>query len=55
MISSLFLTLVIVPVIYQIAYNIQAKFGWNKKTTPMEELMVEDYDHIDVHEYDIKH
>ena len=55
LISSLFLTLVIVPVIYQIADNIQAKFGWNKKTTPMEELMVEDYDHIDVHEYDIKH
>ncbi len=53
--SSLFLTLIIVPVMYQWFDNILHKFGWDKKGKPIEELMVEPYDHKDVHEYDLDH
>ncbi|MEE1885912.1 efflux RND transporter permease subunit [Pedobacter flavus] len=55
LISSLFLTLIIVPVIYQIFDKLINKFGGKKAEKSIEELMVEDYDHIDVHEYDLKH
>ncbi len=55
LISSLFLTLIIVPVMYLWFDNIMHKFGMDKKGRPIEELMVEDYDHKDVNEFDIKH
>lgn len=53
--SSLFLTLIIVPVMYMWFDNIMTKFGWNKKGRPIEELMIEPYEHIEVHEYDLDH
>lgn len=52
LLSSLFLTLIVVPVMYQIMDNILHRFGWDKKGKPIEELMVEDYDHIEVKEYE---
>jgi HAE1 family hydrophobic/amphiphilic exporter-1 len=55
LISSLFLTLIIVPVMYQWFDNIMHYFGTDKKGAPIDELIVEPYDHKDVHEYDIKH
>ncbi|WP_113663841.1 efflux RND transporter permease subunit [Pedobacter nanyangensis] len=55
LISSLFLTLIIVPVMYLWVDNILHKFGLDKKGKPIEELMVEAYDHKDVHEYDMHH
>ncbi|ALL04545.1 acriflavin resistance protein [Pedobacter sp. PACM 27299] len=51
--SSLFLTLIVVPVMYQIFDNILTKFGFNKKGQSMEELIAEPYDHKDVKEYDL--
>ena len=53
--SSLFLTLVVVPVMYQIFDNILEKFGFNKKGKTIEELMVEPYDHKDVNEWEQHH
>lgn len=52
LISSLFLTLIVVPVIYQIMDNILHRFGLDKKGQPIEELMVEDYVHREVKEYE---
>jgi hydrophobic/amphiphilic exporter-1 (mainly G- bacteria), HAE1 family len=44
LISSLFLTLVIVPVMYSIFDRLMEKFSKGKKPQPIEELMVEEYD-----------
>ena len=52
LLSSLFLTLIVVPVIYQIMDNILHRFGLDKKGQPIEELMVEDYVHKEVKEYE---
>ncbi|MCX2585979.1 efflux RND transporter permease subunit [Pedobacter sp. MR22-3] len=51
--SSLFLTLIVVPVIYLIFDRILDRFGFNKKGKTIDELMVEPYDHKDVLEYDL--
>ena len=51
LISSLFLTLVVVPVVYQLFDNILNKFGWNKPPLPFDELVTEPYDHKEVKEY----
>ncbi len=53
--SSLFLTLVVVPVMYQIFDNILERFGFNKKGKTIEEMMVEPYDHKDVNEWEQHH
>ncbi|WP_293945266.1 MULTISPECIES: efflux RND transporter permease subunit [unclassified Sphingobacterium] len=50
LLSSLFLTLVVVPVVYSIFDSLQRRFG-KKKKNDYEALMVEDYDHIDVAEH----
>lgn len=55
LVSSLFLTLVVVPVMYQIFDNLLERFGFNKKGKTIDELMVEPYEHKDVHEYDMHH
>ncbi|HWK99724.1 MAG TPA: efflux RND transporter permease subunit, partial [Parapedobacter sp.] len=52
LVSSLFLTLIVVPVIYQIMDNILHRFGLDKKGQPIEELMVEEYVHKEVKEYE---
>jgi len=53
--SSLFLTLVVVPVIYQLFDSMLDRLGFNKKEKTIDELMVEPYDHKDVHEWDMDH
>ncbi|WP_129714417.1 efflux RND transporter permease subunit [Pedobacter sp. SYP-B3415] len=53
--SSLFLTLIIVPVMYLIFDRMLERFGFNKKGKSIDELMVEDYDHKHVEEYNIDH
>ncbi|MES2650709.1 MAG: efflux RND transporter permease subunit [Bacteroidota bacterium] len=53
--SSLFLTLIVVPVVYLIFDIILEKLGFNKKGKTIDELMVEPYVHKDVHEYDLEH
>ena len=45
LLSSLFLTLIVVPVMYAIFDKLIAKFSKNKKTETIEELMVADYEH----------
>ncbi|MFB5946026.1 efflux RND transporter permease subunit [Albibacterium profundi] len=45
LISSLFLTLVVVPVVYMLFDTILHKLGLDKEGLPIEELMVEDYEH----------
>ncbi|MCD0486714.1 efflux RND transporter permease subunit [Pedobacter sp. MC2016-14] len=52
--SSLFLTLIVVPVMYQVFDNLLDYFGFNKPGKTVEELMVEPYDHKEVHEYDLE-
>lgn len=52
LLSSLFLTLIVVPVVYQITDNILHYFGLDKKGQPIEELMVEEYVHKEVKEYE---
>ncbi|QNL51481.1 efflux RND transporter permease subunit [Olivibacter sp. SDN3] len=52
LISSLFLTLIIVPVVYQVMDNILHRFGLDKKGRPIEELMMEEYEHKEVKEYE---
>lgn len=47
LLSSLFLTLIIVPVVYYIIVRIEDRFFGHKKDN-IEELMVADYDHKDV-------
>jgi len=51
LISSLFLTLVVVPVMYAVFDKIVARFNRNKKSKPIDELMVEEYTPV---EYDEK-
>lgn len=51
LISSLFLTLIVVPVVYQLVDNILHKLGLDKKGLPIDELLVEPYEHKDVKEY----
>jgi HAE1 family hydrophobic/amphiphilic exporter-1 len=55
LLSSLFLTLIIVPVMYMIFDRILDKMGYNKKGVTIEELMVEPYDHKEVKEYEMEH
>ena len=52
LVSSLFLTLVIVPVMYQIFDRLIEKFSGNKKQKTIDEMMTEPYDHKEVKEYD---
>ncbi|AOM77051.1 efflux RND transporter permease subunit [Pedobacter steynii] len=52
--SSLFLTLIVVPVMYQVFDSILDRFGFNKKGKSMEELIAEPYDHKEVKEYDLE-
>lgn len=52
--SSLFLTLIVVPVMYQVFDSILDRFGFNKKGRTMDELIAEPYDHKDVKEYDLE-
>src|SRR5690606_8872482 len=54
LISSLFLTLIIVPVVYQTFDNILHKLGMDKKGMNIEELIEEDYDHKEVLEYELE-
>ncbi len=51
--SSLFLTLIIVPVMYQIFDSLMARFGGNKHGKTVDQLMVEPYSHKEVKEYDM--
>jgi HAE1 family hydrophobic/amphiphilic exporter-1 len=55
LLSSLFLTLIVVPVMYQIFDRMLDRFGFNKKGVTIEQLMVEPYDHKEVKEYDLDH
>lgn len=55
LLSSLFLTLIVVPVMYQIMDNILDRLGFNKKGQSIDELLVEDYDHIEIKEYEKQH
>jgi HAE1 family hydrophobic/amphiphilic exporter-1 len=55
LLSSLFLTLIVVPVMYQIFDRMLDRFGFNKKGVTIDELMVEPYDHTEVKEYDLDH
>jgi HAE1 family hydrophobic/amphiphilic exporter-1 len=51
--SSLFLTLIIVPVMYQVFDSILERLGMNKKGKTMQELIDEPYTHKEVKEYDV--
>jgi HAE1 family hydrophobic/amphiphilic exporter-1 len=53
--SSLFLTLIFVPVVYLIFDRMLERLGFNKKGKTIDDLMVEPYDHKDVNEYDLDH
>lgn len=44
LLSSLFLTLIVVPVLYQIMDKILTKFGWNKKGLDVDALAAAPYD-----------
>ncbi|MFC5284922.1 efflux RND transporter permease subunit [Pedobacter alpinus] len=50
--SSLFLTLIVVPVVYLVFDIILDKLGMNKKGRTIDELIAEPYEHVDVLEYD---
>ena len=50
LISSLFLTLVIVPVVYSVFDGITRRFSKNKQKTDYAAEMVADYEHIDIKE-----
>ena len=52
--SSLFLTLIVVPVVYLIFDMMLDKLGFNKKVKTIDELLAEPYNHKDVLEYDIE-
>ncbi|WP_304065656.1 efflux RND transporter permease subunit [Pedobacter glucosidilyticus] len=52
LLSSLFLTLIIVPVMYQIFDRLIEKYGGKKAEKTIDELMVEPYDHKEVKEYE---
>lgn len=51
LISSLFLTLVVVPVMYAIFDKLIAKARRGKKELPVEELMTEDYEEVEVSDH----
>jgi HAE1 family hydrophobic/amphiphilic exporter-1 len=51
LISSLFLTLIVVPVVYQLFDSAMHRFGLDKPKPPIDKLIVEPYDHKDVKEY----
>lgn len=53
--SSLFLTLIIVPVMYLVFDRILDRFGFNKKGVTIDELLQEPYDHKEVKEYELDH
>lgn len=55
LLSSLFLTLIVVPVMYQIMDNMLHRLGFDKKGRPIEELMVEEYEHVEIKEYEKQH
>jgi HAE1 family hydrophobic/amphiphilic exporter-1 len=55
LLSSLFLTLIIVPVMYLIFDRLLDRMGYNKKGITTEELMVEPYEHKEVKEYELDH
>ena len=55
LLSSLFLTLIVVPVMYQIFDRMLDRFGFNKKGITIDELMVQPYKHTEVKEYDLDH
>jgi len=50
LLSSLFLTLIIVPVVYQTFDNILHKFGMDKKGLPIDEMITEEYEHKELKE-----
>ena len=52
--SSLFLTLIVVPVVYLVFDTMLDKFGFNKKDKSIDELIAEPYEHKDVLEYDVE-
>lgn len=43
LLSSLFLTLIVVPVIYKMMDSVMERFGWNKKGLPVDELATAPY------------
>ncbi len=51
LISSLFLTLIVVPVVYQVFENILNFFGMNKPPLAVDELVAEPYEHKELKEY----
>ncbi len=51
LISSLFLTLIVVPVVYQLFDSIMNRLGFNKPELPVDELLTEAYEHKEVKEY----
>ncbi|HYK76847.1 MAG TPA: efflux RND transporter permease subunit, partial [Daejeonella sp.] len=54
LLSSLFLTLVIVPVMYQIFDRLIEKFSGKKQEKTIDELITEPYDHKEVKEYEFE-
>jgi len=50
LLSSLFLTLIIVPVVYQMFDNILHRFGLDKKGLDIEQMIAEDYEHKELKE-----
>jgi HAE1 family hydrophobic/amphiphilic exporter-1 len=51
LLSSLFLTLIVVPVIYQMFDSLLNRLGFNKPELPVDELLTEAYEHKEVKEY----
>ena len=51
LLSSLFLTLIVVPVVYQLFENILDKLGMNKARLDVDALVAEPYEHKEVKEY----
>lgn len=52
LISSLFLTLIVVPVVYQLFDSLIERLGMNKKGPDIDALAVEPYDYREVKEYE---
>jgi HAE1 family hydrophobic/amphiphilic exporter-1 len=51
LLSSLFLTLIVVPVVYQVVDKILHRLGLDKPGLPIDELLAEPYEHRVVKEY----
>jgi HAE1 family hydrophobic/amphiphilic exporter-1 len=51
LLSSLFLTLIVVPVIYQMFDSLLNRLGLNKPELPIDKLLTEAYEHKEVKEY----